>query len=40
VLGEEPVHTSLEALKSRSVVKHRLPATTAAVRAYVEQHAV
>jgi len=40
VLGEEPVHPSLEALKSRPVVKHRLPATAAAVRAYVEQHAV
>jgi len=40
VLGEEPVHPSLEALKSRPVVKHRLPATASAVRAYVEQHAV
>ncbi|MCW5550445.1 MAG: threonine synthase [Opitutaceae bacterium] len=40
VLGTEPVHPSLEALKSRPVVKHLLPATAAAVRAYVEQHAV
>ncbi|MEY3774274.1 MAG: hypothetical protein RLZZ129_1054 [Verrucomicrobiota bacterium] len=40
VLGEEPVHPSLEALKSRPVVKHRLPATAAAVRIYVERHAV
>lgn len=39
-IGIEPKHPSLEALKSRPVVKHRLPATVAAVRAYVDQHAV
>ncbi len=39
-IGIEPVHPSLEALKSRPVVKHRLPANAAAIRAYVEQHAV
>lgn len=39
-IGIEPVHPSLEALKSRLVVKRRLPANAAAIRAYVEQHAV
>lgn len=39
-IGLEPTHPSLEALKSRPIVKHRLPATAAAIRAYVDTHAV
>jgi threonine synthase len=39
-IGIEPKHSSLEALKARPVVKRRLPATVAAVRAYLGQHAV
>lgn len=39
-IGIEPTHPSLEALKSRPIVKHRLPATPAAIRAYVDAHAV
>jgi len=39
-IGIEPTHPSLEALKSRPVIKHRLPATPAAIRAYVDTHAV
>lgn len=39
-IGLEPTHPSLEALKSHPVVKHRLPATPAAIRAYVDAHAV
>jgi threonine synthase len=39
-IGIEPKHSSLEALKSRAVVKHHLPAKTAAVRAFIEAHAV
>ena len=39
-IGVEPTHPSLEALKSRPVVKHRLSADSAAVRAFIEQHAV
>ncbi len=39
-IGIEPTHPGLEALKSRPVVKHRLPATPAAVRAYVDKHSV
>lgn len=39
-IGLEPTHPSLETLKSRPVVKHRLPATAAAIRAYVDTHAV
>lgn len=39
-IGIEPVHPSLEALKSRPVVKHRLPASVPAIRAYIEEHAV
>lgn len=40
VLGFEPTHPALEALKSRPLVSHRLPASVAAVRRYVEEHAV
>ncbi len=39
-IGIEPKDPSLEVLKTRPIVKHRLPATVAAVRAYVEKHAV
>jgi len=40
VLGFEPTHPSLEALRSRPLVKHRLPARTEAVRAYLTAHAI
>jgi len=39
-IGIEPTHPSLEALKSRPIVKHRLKADTQAIRAFVDQHAV
>ena len=39
-LDFEPTHPSLEALKTRPLVKHRLPATLAAVQSYVAAHAV
>jgi threonine synthase len=39
-IGLEPTHPSLEALKTLPVVKHRLPATSAAIRAYVDAHSV
>jgi threonine synthase len=39
-LGFEPTHPSLEVLKARPLVVHRLPASVDAVRRYVEQHAV
>ena len=39
-IGVESTHPSLEALKSRPIVKYRLPATVAAIRAFVEEHAV
>ena len=39
-IGQEPLHPSLEALKSRPVVKHRLPADEAAIKAFIELHAV
>ena len=39
-IGVEPSHPALEALKSRSIVKHRLAATPAAIRAFIEAHAV
>ena len=39
-LDFEPTHPSLEALKTRPLVKHRLPATLAAVQGYVAAHAV
>lgn len=39
-IGIEPTHPSLEALKSMPIVKHLLPATPAAIRAFVDQHAV
>lgn len=39
-IGVEPTHPTLEALKTRPIVKHRLAATPAAIRAYIEAHAV
>jgi threonine synthase len=36
--GREATHPALEALKSRPVVKHRLPADAAIIRAYIEKH--
>jgi threonine synthase len=39
-IGIEPTHPSLEALKSRPVVKHRLKADAAAIRAFIDRHAV
>lgn len=39
-IGREPTHPSLEALKSRAIKKHLLPATPSAIRAFVDQHAV
>lgn len=38
--GEAATHPSLEALKARPLVKHRLPADAAAIKAYVAKHAV
>jgi len=37
-IGREITHPSLEALKTKPVVKHRLPATVAAVRDYLSRH--
>ena len=39
-INQEPLHPALEALKSRPVVKHRLPADEAAIKAFITQHAV
>ena len=39
-IGLEPKHPSLEALKSRPVVKHRLKADAVAIRAFIDRHAV
>lgn len=39
-IGIEPKHPSLEALKSMPIVKHRLKATPAAIRAFIDQHAI
>jgi threonine synthase len=39
-IGLEPTHPSLEALKSRPIVRHRLPADAVAIRDYVRAHAV
>jgi threonine synthase len=39
-IGIEPTHPSLEALKARPLVKHKLPADAAAIRAYLDRHAV
>ncbi len=39
-IGVEATHPSLEALKSRPVVKHRLKARAADIRTFIEAHAV
>jgi threonine synthase len=39
-IGIEPIHPSLEALKSKPVVKHRLTARPEAIRAFIDAHAV
>ncbi|PTX90767.1 threonine synthase [Opitutus sp. ER46] len=39
-IGVEPTHPSLEALKSKPIVKHKLQATPAAIRAFIHAHAV
>ena len=39
-LGVEPTHASLEALKAKPLVKHRLKAEPAAIRAFIEARAV
>lgn len=39
-IGVEPTHPSLEALKQKPLLNHKLPATAAAIRAYIDAHAV
>jgi threonine synthase len=39
-IGQAPVHPALEVLKARPMVKHRLPAEAAAIKAFVARHAV
>ncbi len=39
-IGIEPTHPSLEALKAKPIVKHRLKAEPSAIRAFIEAHAV
>ena len=39
-IGQEPTHPALEALKSRPIVKHRLPADGEAIKAFIRQRAV
>lgn len=39
-IGLEPTHPSLEALKAKPIVKHRLKAQPAAIRAFIDRHAV
>ena len=39
-IGVEPTHPSLEALKSRPIVKHLIPATPAAIREFIDRRAV
>jgi len=39
-IGLEPTHPSLEALKSKPIVKYRLKADPAAIRAFIDQRAV
>jgi threonine synthase len=39
-IGLEPTHPSLEVLKTKPIVKHRLKAEPAAIRAFIDQHAV
>jgi threonine synthase len=39
-IGIEPTHPSLEALKSKPIVKHRLKTDPAAIRAFIDERAV
>jgi threonine synthase len=39
-IGIEPTDPSLEALKAKPLVKHKLPASASAIRSYIDQHAV
>jgi threonine synthase len=39
-IGVTPTHPSLEALKAKPIVKHRLKAEPAAIRAFIDRHAV
>jgi threonine synthase len=39
-INREPTHPTLESLKTCPVVKHRLPADAAAIKAFIEQRAV
>jgi threonine synthase len=39
-IGVEPTHPSLEALKSKPIVKHRLKSDASAIRAFIDAHAV
>jgi len=39
-IGQEPTAPALEELKSRPIVKHRLPAEGEAIKAFIRQHAV
>lgn len=39
-IGMAPTHPSLEALKARRVVKHRIKATPAEIRSFIDAHAV
>jgi threonine synthase len=39
-IGVEPRHPSLEALKAKPLAKHMLPASAAAIRDYIDRHAV
>ncbi len=39
-IGVEPTHPSLEALKARPIVKHRIAATPDAIRSFIDQRGV
>jgi threonine synthase len=39
-IGVEPTHPSLEVLKTKLIVKHRIPATPVAIRAFIDARAV
>jgi threonine synthase len=39
-IGLEPTDPTLEALKARPIVKHRLPADPDAIRAFIAEHAI
>jgi threonine synthase len=39
-IGQAPTHPTLEALKARAMVKHRLPADVGAIKEFIEQRAV